>query len=127
MAEREGGTKQHIGKTIDGVARTAKCKKAHTSGLLSCRIPAGDYTTYEGLDAGIEFVTGIKNGLFLLPLNVRAADESLFSKYPYLRVLDDYSDRFREAADAPKPDRGLYRELMAGLGHDLSDALPLAD
>ena len=93
------------------------------SGLLVCKKSPGDYATYDDTEAGIAARTSVKNALFLTPLNVQSDDKSyLFSRYPFLEVLDRHSERFR-AADTAEPDQDLYRRLVTDLRRDLAESL----
>jgi hypothetical protein len=91
--------------------------------MLVCKKAPGDYATYDDTEAGIAERTGVTDGLFLTPLNVQSDDKGyLFSRYPFLEVLDRHSERFREA-DASEPDPDLYRRLVADLRRDLAESL----
>jgi hypothetical protein len=99
-----------------------ECRRNGT-GMLVCKKAPGDYATYDDTEAGIAERTGVTDGLFLTPLNVQSDDKGyLFSRYPFLEVLDRHSERFREA-DASEPDPDLYRRLVADLRRDLAESL----
>jgi hypothetical protein len=95
----------------------------HPPSLVSCVLPPPDYASYRSMNEGIESLTGVRDGLFLIPIDFYFTDgDPLVEKYPYLAMLARYSGRFRQA-DTETPDQTRYQRVIADLRHDLAESL----